>query len=139
MSGELTQKGADRAVAAGVGQAVAASAAMYIGLATALPGTPDTDTLAAYNTHEITTTGYSRQAITWNPPSGDPSAITNAGTITFGPFSVDPPSVQYGFLCDTSLGTSGTVLAYWTFGTARDGASGDSYRIAAGDLSMSVD
>lgn len=139
MTGQLSQKGADRAVAAGVGQNVTASAAMYIALATAEPGTPDTATLGLFNVNEMTTSGYSRQAVTWGNPSGDPSEIANAGTVTFGPFSADPPNVTNAFLCDTSLGTAGTVLAYWTFDTPRNGVSGDSYRIAPGDLTLSVD
>lgn len=139
MTGQLSQYGANRAVEAGVGQNVTAAAAMYLALATAQPGAPDTATLATFNGNEITTTGYSRQVVTWDSPVGDPSEIANSGTVTFGPFSADPPEVTNVFLCDTSLGTSGTVLAYWTLDTPRNGASGDSYRIAPGDLTISVD
>lgn len=139
MTGQLSQFGANRAVQAGVGQTVTAASAMYLGLATALPGTPDTATLANFNAHEMTTTGYSRQVVTWGAPSGDPSAIANAGTITFGPFSADPPEVTHVFLCDTSLGIGGNVMAYWELDTPRNGASGDSYRVAAGDITISVD
>lgn len=139
MTGELSQFGANRAVQAGVGQNVTAASAMYLALATAQPGTPDTATLADFNGNEITTAGYSRQAVTWGTVSGDPSEISNAGTVNFGPFSADPPQVTHVFLCDTSLGTSGNVMAYWELDTPRDAASGDSYRIAATDLTISVD
>ena len=139
MSGKLTQYGANRAVQAGVGQGVTATAAMYFALITALPAGPKTASLSSYAANEITTAGYSRQEVTWGAPSGDPSEIPNAAEIVFGPFSADPPSVQYAFLTDTSIGTSGNVMAYWEGDAAQDGGTGDSIRIAAGDLAISVD
>ena len=139
MSGQLTQFGANRAVQAGVGQDVTATAAMYLALITALPAGPDTATLAGFAANEIATAGYSRQEVTWDTVSGDPSAILNAADIVFGPMTADPPSVQYLFLTDTSIGTSGNVMAYWTADEAQDAGDGDSIRIAAGELAISVD
>lgn len=136
---ELTQYGANRAVQAGVGQAVSATSGMYIALGTALPSSPDTASLADFAAHEITTGGYSRQAVSWTSPSGDPSEIENDAAIEFGPFTADPPAVQYAFLTDTSSGTTGNVMAYWTLDAAVDAASGDTLRFAAGDLKISVD
>lgn len=139
MAGELTQVGANRAVQAGVGQAQAAAAGMYIALATAQPGTPDTATLADFAANEITTAGYARQAVSWTSPSGDPSEIANNAAIEFGPFTADPPEVGYCFLCTASTGTSGDVLAYWTLDTPRNAAVNDYLRFAAGALEISVD
>jgi hypothetical protein len=139
MSGELTQFGANRAVQAGVGQDVTAAAGMYLALITALPAGPDTATLADFAANEISTAGYSRQAVTWSAPSGDPSAIANDTEITFGPFTADPPEVGYCFLCDTSIGTSGNVLAYWTLTTPRNAGNGDTLYFGTGDLTLSVD
>lgn len=139
MSGQLTQFGANRAVQAGVGKNVTASAAMYLALATAEAASPDTASLATWAGNEISTAGYSRQEVTWGSPSGDPSQIANDAEIVFGPFSADPPSVQYLFLTDTSIGTSGNVMAYWTADAPQDAGNGDSIRIAAGDLTISVD
>jgi hypothetical protein len=139
MSGQLTQFGANRAVQAGVGQDVAAAAAMYLALATALPAGPDTATLAGFNAYEITTTGYGREEVGWSTPGGDPSEIENDAEIEFGPFTADPPPVQYLFLTDTSIGTSGNVLAYWEADAEQNADTGDSIRIAAGDLTISVD
>jgi len=48
MAGELTQRGAERAIQAGLGQSVSAAAGMYIALATATPANPDTADLAAW-------------------------------------------------------------------------------------------
>lgn len=139
MAGQLTQFGANRAVQAGVGQAQAATAAMYIALATAEAATPDVATLASFAANEISTAGYSRQVVSWAAPSGDPSAIANDAEVAFGPFTADPPEVTHCFLCDTSIGTSGNVLAYWTLTTPRDANNGDTLRFGVGDLSISVD
>lgn len=139
MAGQLTQFGANRAVKAGVGETVTATAAMYLALATAEPAGPDTATLAEFAANEISTAGYERQAVTWSAASGDPSLISNAAQLDFGPFSADPPEVTHCFLCDTSLGTSGNVMAYWTLTTARDADDGGTLYFAADDLTISVD
>ncbi len=87
----------------------------------------------------MTTAGYQRQAVTWGSPSGDPSEIANDAEVVFGPFTADPPEVTTIFLADTSTGSAGNVMAYWSLDTNRDAANGDSLRIAIGDLSISVD
>jgi len=137
MGGTITVFGRNRAIDAALGDAVSAASAMYLALSTALPASPESATLANFNTHEITTSGYSRQAVTWNAPSG--GTVTNAGTVDFGAFSADPPEVSHVFECDTSTGTSGNVIAFWSLDTARDAGDGDIIRISPTDLSMSVD
>jgi hypothetical protein len=139
MSGELTQFGANRAITAGVGLAVAATSGIYIALATNLPSSPDTASLSDFATYELTTGGYSRQQVNWGSPSGDPSEISNTDPIEFGPFTSDPPQVTHAFLCDTSIGTSGNVLAYWQLDTARDASTNDILRFGAGTLKMRID
>jgi len=139
MSGELTQHGANRAAQAGVGEAVAASPGIYLALATAQPGSPDTDTLATFAGNEIATAGYARTAVSWGSPTGDPSEIANDAAIEFGPFTADPPNVTHCFLTDASTGTVGNVLAYWTLDTARDGVTDDWLRFGIGSLTLSVD
>ena len=139
MSGQLTDYGADRAVDAGLGEAVAAEAAVYIMLLTALPGTPDTNTLAQFAATEIATAGYSRQAVAWNAAAGSPPNKTNNGNIDFGPFTADPPSVACCALTNVPAGTGGSVLAYWTFDGARDAMNGDTLRIVDTELDLDVD
>jgi hypothetical protein len=136
MTGQLTQFGANRAVAAGVGNQIAATSAIYLALATALPATPGTATLAAFAAEEITTGGYSRQAVTWGTVTA--GTIPSSGNIIFGPFSADPPNVTHAFLTDTSIGTTGNVMAYWQWTVARDVESGDSLVVGSGDLTMNV-
>lgn len=137
MTGAFTVYALNRAVNVGVGNQEAADDAMYIALATALPTGPGTAALASFTAHEISTSGYSRQAITWASASG--GTIANSGTLLFGAFSADPPNVPYIFECDTSLGSTGNVMAYWTLGTALDGSSGDFIQFSPGDIKMAVD
>jgi len=137
MTGQLTTYGRNRAVNAGVGNSESAIATQYLALATALPTGPGTASLASFNAHEITTGGYSRQAITWASASG--GTIANSGTVLFGAFSADPPNVPYCWETDTSTGTTGNVIAFWTLGTALDAASGDYIQFSPGDVTMAVD
>jgi hypothetical protein len=139
MAGQLTQYGANRAVQAGVGQSVSAASGMYVALATAQPASPDTATLATFASNEISDSGYSRQAVTWSSPSGDPSQVSNSADITFGPFSGSPGTITHCFLCDAASGTSGNVLAYWTLDASKTPTAGESLKFATGDLTMSVD
>lgn len=136
MTGQLTQFSHNRAVSAGVGSQIAATSAIYLALATALPLTPNTATLGDFAANELTTDGYSRQAVTWGAASA--GVIANSGNITFGPFTADPPNVTHAFLTDTSIGTTGNVMAYWEWTTARDVDNGDSLVVGSGDLTMSV-
>lgn len=139
MSGQLTDYGADRAVDAGLGENTAAEAAIFIMLLTALPGAPDTNTLAQFAATEIVTAGYARQVVAWNAAAGSPPAKTNNGNINFGPFGADPPSVACCALTNAAAGVGGSVLAYWTFDVARDAALGDTLRITDTELSLDVD
>ena len=140
MTGSLTTYARNRAVNAGVGNQEAATSAMYIALATALPTGPGTAALSSFVAHEVFTAGsagYGRQAITWNSASG--GTVTNSGTLLFGPFTSDPANVPYIFECDTSTGSTGNTIAYWTLGTALDAASGDYIQFSPGDITMAVD
>lgn len=136
MAGNMTQHGHIRAVTAGVGGAINAAASTYLALATAECAGPSTATLAVFAANELTTTGYSRQAVSWGAP-GTAGTITNVGAITFA-FDDDPPEVTHCFVCDTSTGTSGTVLAYWTLATALDATASDEIQFASADLEMVV-
>ena len=137
MTGQLTTYARNRAINAGIGNAESAIATKYLALATALPTGPGTATLASFNAHEITTGGYSRQTITWASASG--GTIANSGTVLFGAFGADPPSVGYCWEADTSLGTTGNVIAYWTLDDPLDAASGDYIQFSPGDVTMAVD
>jgi hypothetical protein len=138
MAGELTNYGSNRAVAAGLGEAVDVADGQYLALATGLPALPDTATLAAYVAKELTTAGYARVAVSWGAASG--GGIANDAAVAFGPFTADPPEATHAFLTDAASGTTGNVMAYWAItAPAPDADTGQSISFAIGNLTMTVD
>ena len=135
MAGQLSTAGANIALDAATGRATQTARTVYLALLTVAPG--DATTLASMT--ELTTAGYARQACTWTAPSGDPSLASNTATITFGPFTADPPSVAYAALVSSASGTSGDFIAYWTADVAQDATTGQSIQVSAGALTLSVD
>lgn len=135
MPGEASTVGAGKALDAITGRATATARTTYLALLTAAPG--DATTIATMS--ELSTAGYSRQAVTWSTPSGDPQATSNTAAITFGAFTADPPNVTHLALVSAASGTTGDFLYYWTADTARDAATGDSISVAIGALTMSLD
>lgn len=135
MTGQASQVGANIMLDAVNGRATQTARTTYLVLLTAAPS--DTTTLATMS--EVSTAGYSRQSVTWGSPSGDPSSSSNTNTITFGPFTADPPNVTHLALVSASSGTTGDFLYYWTADVARDGAINDSIQVAIGALTMTQD
>ena len=135
MPGQLSTVGANIALDAATGRATQTARTVYLALVTAAP----TDSTTMGTMTELTTAGYARQACAWSAPSGDPSLSSNTATITFGPFTADPPSVAYAVLVSASTGTTGDLIAYWTADVAQDAASGQSLQVAAGALTLSID
>ena len=135
MSGQLSTVGANIALDAATGRATQSSRTVYLALLTVAP----TDSTTLSSMTELTTAGYARQACTWSAPAGDPSLSSNTATITFGPFSADPPSVAYAALVSSSSGTSGDFIAYWTADVAQDATTGQSIQVSAGALTLALD
>lgn len=135
MAGQLSTAGANIALDAATGRATQSARTVYLALLTAAPG----DSTSVATMTECTTAGYSRQACTWSAPASDPSLSSNTATITFGPFSADPPSIAYAALVSSASGTGGDFIAYWTADVAQDAANGQSIQIAAGALSLAID
>ncbi len=133
--GQLSSVGGNIALDAATGRATQTARTVYLALLTAAP--TDSTTLASMT--EVTTTGYARQACAWAAPSSDPSISSNTATITFGPFTGDPPSVAYAALVSAASGTSGDFIAYWTADVAQDAGIGQSIQIAIGALTLSID
>lgn len=134
MAGELTQAGSELALNRVLRNTGTSPTALYLGLATVAP--TDTSTLATIT--EVTSTGYSRQAVTFSAPTGDPSSVSNTADITFGPFTADPPAVAYAFVTDASAGTTGTIYYIWS-GNTVDAGLNESIRVRAGSLVAQVD
>ena len=135
MPGQLSTVGANIALDAATGRATQTARTVYLALLTAAP----TDSTTVTTMTELTTAGYARQACAFSAPSGDPSLSSNTGTLTFGPFTADPPSVAYAALVSSASGTGGDFIAYWTANVAQDAASGQSIQVAPGALTISID
>lgn len=135
MPGQLSTVGANNALDAATGRATQTARTVYLALLTVAP----TDSTTLGTMTEVTTAGYARQTCAWTAPSGDPSQSANSATITFGPFSADPPSIAYAALVSAASGTSGDFIAYWTADVAQDAANGQSIQVSAGALTLSVD
>ena len=96
-----------------------------------------TDTLATIT--EVTSAGYTREAVTIGAPSGtDPVVVANTNVVTFGPFTANPPPVGFAFLTDAASGTVGSVLARWS-DTAEDAELNESLEVAIGALVLGLD
>lgn len=134
MAGQFTTAGSDLALNKVFRNTGTSPATLYLALATV--ALSDTTTLGTVT--EVTTAGYSRQTVAFSAPAGDPSAIENSATVTFGPFTADPPSVAYAFVTDAATGTVGTIYAYWD-GTAVDAALNESIQVQAGALDFTLD
>jgi hypothetical protein len=65
--------------------------------------------------------------------------VSNAGTITWGPFTSSPgTSIPWGMLCDAVSGTTANLIIAYLMGTARTPISGDSLQAAAAGFSAQV-
>ncbi len=137
MPGELSTVGANLALDAATGRAGVAARTTYLALLAGTTAPTDATTLGTMT--EVTTAGYARQAVSWAAPSGDPSATSNTATITFGPFTADPPLISWCALVSVATGTTGDFIAHWALDTARDAATNDSISFAVGALVLRVD
>lgn len=132
MAGEFSDAGSNYALDLVTGRATnpftASSRTTYLALLSAAPS--DTSTLATMT--EITTSGYARQSVTWSTPalSGGIPETHNTSTVTFGPFTADPPNITHCALVSASSGTTGDFLIWWALTSARDPATGDSLSFA---------
>lgn len=135
---QITQYGEQRALQLLFGNATQTSApTVYLALATADPGTTAL-TMAAVTEVSTSGTGYARQAFgPGTATSASPSVISNAGTITFGPFTSTVSGIIVAVLCDASTGTTANVIGVVNLATSRSPVSGDSLVAAAGAFTWS--
>jgi hypothetical protein len=76
----------------------------YLGLAVSLP-LASVPTLA--NISEVTTPGYARAAVTWDPATSvDPIFVDNTSDMQLGPVTADMTGANYGFLTDAATGNA---------------------------------
>ena len=102
---------------------------------------PATVYLALYNVAptastagtELSGSGYSRQAITFNAPSG--GSVTSNVTVTFGPATGNWSTINATAVVDAS--TSGNIM-YFTTTAGQNILSGSSLVIGSGNVSITL-
>lgn len=107
------------------GTAFTPPATVYLSLHSADPGETGTS--------EISGGGYARQAISWNAPSA--GSMTNSADINF----TNMPAVTVTHVAIWDASTAGNVLWSGALTAAKTTNAGDTFRIAAGNLTVSVD
>jgi hypothetical protein len=85
-------------------------------------------------TNEVTATGYARQAITFDAPSG--GIILSSATVTFGPWESAPGTILNFSLWDAA--TNGNCLAVGNFQNPATPAIGYSTNVPAGGISITA-
>lgn len=99
-------------VLCGLAPADAAARTVYVGFASEFP----VDTVATLeNVTEITTAGYTREAVSWaGNDLAEPVQNWNETDLTFGPMEADMTvPANYAFLCTAASGTTGDLLISW--------------------------
>lgn len=89
-----------------------AASAKYVGLAVAIPENTNDVTLA--NITEVTTGGYARASVAWNPAAVaaggtygvDPVQLSNSGDVNWPAVTEDMVPAPYAFATDTASGNS---------------------------------
>lgn len=109
---------------------VTAPATVYLALYTSNPTDGDTGT-------EVSSTGttYARQAITFGAPAS--GATENTTDITFQVATADWGTITHIGVRDAS--TNGHLLFHGALTSSKTVATGDQFKIASGDLDISLD
>jgi hypothetical protein len=113
-----------------------ATGSVWLALLTAAP--TDTNlTMAAVT--EYGATGYARQVFGPGAASAaEPSVISNAGVITFGPFTAGTgAAVTHAAICDAVSGTTANIIGTVALTSSRTPATGDSLQAAAAAFTWS--
>lgn len=91
---------------------------------------------------ELTSAGYSRQPVTWTAstsPSNGLSQIQNSALITFGPFTGALGSgtpTTFGALVNVASGTTGEVIATWSWDVPVSAAQNQAITIPIANLTL---
>jgi hypothetical protein len=121
---------------------IAGTSPRYVALLTASPFTSGPGggyAQAITDLVELTTTGYSRQAVTFsNAGATYPSPGSNSGVLTFGPMTASMTlAAQWAALVTASSGTAGLLLYFWTLDTPQQVSVSQSIQMPIGSLSFS--
>ena len=122
---------------------VVGAATRYVALLTASPYTSGPSSgyaQAITDLVEVTTAGYSRQAVTYaNASAAYPAPVSNSALLTFGPVSAAMAlAAQWAALVThAATGSSGLLLYFWQLDTPQQVSVSQSIQIPIGGLSLS--
>jgi hypothetical protein len=88
---------------------------------------------------ELTTAGYSRQAVDFSDAGAAyPAPVSNVAVVTFGPMTASMTlAAQWAALVTASSGTAGLLYYFWQLDTPQQVSVSQSIQIPIGDLSLS--
>ena len=113
----------------------------YIALLTASPFTSGPGggyAQAISDLVEVTTSGYSRQSVSFtNAAASYPAPESNSNLLTFGPMSANMAvSAQWAAMVTAVTGTVGLLLYFWTLDTPQQVLVSQSIQIPIGSLTL---
>lgn len=140
-SGALMEYAEKRALQAAFGLTLSpATFTSYLALLTAAP--TQTDGTMALETEFNVSTAYARMSFATGgytgPTSASPSAISNAGVITYGPFTSAPGICTWAMAVDALTGTTANNCVAYLLANPRTPLTGDSLTAAANSFSTTV-
>lgn len=138
MAGNPTVVGAQAALDYLTGRALRWSSPQTFYLALLTTSVPDNIGLSSLP--EVTTPGYSRQAVSWSAATlSRPSTTGNSAVVTFGPMTADmsAPATHIA-LVTAQVGTDGDVLYVWQLDTTQQAVNGQALQIALDRLTLSL-
>lgn len=103
--------------------------AWYLALFTAAPSDSGGGT-------EVSTGGYSRQAITFNTASGTGGTTSNSSAVSFTASGADYGTVTHVGIFDAS--TSGNLLWHGAMTASKTIADGDTLEFSAGNVDLTI-
>lgn len=104
-----------------------------------LTAAPTDTNLTMASLTEYAATGYARQVFgPGSATAAEPSVISNAGIITYGPMTAGTGSaVSHTAVCDAVSGTTANIIGTVALTSSRTPAVGDSLQAAAGAFTYS--
>lgn len=102
----------------------------FVGLFTAAPGETGGGT-------EVSGGSYARTAVTFTVSGTAPTLATNSAAVEFAAATASWGTITHVAVFDAS--TAGNMLVYATLTASKTIASGDVFRIPAGDLDITLD
>ncbi len=114
----------------------------YIALLTASPftsGPGGGPAQAISDLVELTTSGYSRQLVTFTDAAASyPAPESNSNVLTFGPMTASMTlSAQWAAMVSAATGTTGLLYYFWNLDTPQQVSVSQSIQIPIGSLSLS--